>query len=174
MNQREMQSGTRSKMTLQIHLKAIEGTHPHSAIVLGEQIAYQDAKIERLKKELAEATAKLDALKVDPAKREELIAECHGRFQAGFPEALRFVWLERGEQFRSGFAAAIEHASDAGRAAANELRALRTFRAEIEQDYQAWANATIGEAELRIRLGVARNKVDKAIAGQGGTGKEGR
>lgn len=65
-------------------------------------------------------------------------------------------------------------ASDAGRAAANELRALRTFRAEIEQDYQAWANATIGEAELRIRLGVARNKVDKALAGQGAAGKDGR
>ena len=49
-----------------------------------------------------------------PAKRDELIAECHGRFQVGFPEGFRFVWLEQSEQFRTGFAAAIDHAFAAG------------------------------------------------------------
>lgn len=156
MNQREMQSGTRSKMTLQIHLKAIEGTHPHSAIVLGEQIAYQDAKIERLKKELAEATAKLDSLKVDPAKREEFIAGRYDRFQAEFPAEYRFGWLAQGEQFRAGFAAAIDHAFAAGRASAPEVGELQRQLGEAKQ-------ALAKVVDIRSKIFLCDETLDLAI-----------
>lgn len=143
-----MNEQTTGKLTEEELQQIYASWNPGDGRRLLGHIDYQDGQIERLTKEI-------DSLKVDPAKREELIAECHGRFQAGFPEALRFVWLERGEQFRSGFAAAIEHAFAAGRASAPEV-------GELERQLEA-ANKRL--AEQTERAETSENEATK-LAGQ--------